>query len=86
MFTGAVGGTTPAMVGSDVAGKITVGTTVTTSCAMTFATAYANAPACVITGDTNATLYSAVTSTTILTITSSADMDSDVIMFICMGL
>jgi hypothetical protein len=78
-------GTSPAIVGSDTAGKVTIGTGVTTSCTLTFATAYANAPPCVVTGDQTATTYAATTSTTALIITSSADMDSDVIMYICVG-
>ena len=80
-------GTTPTIVGSDSAGKVTVGTGVTTSCTVTFAAAYiTNAPACTVTGDTPAELYAATTSTTVLTITSSLDMDSDVISYQCTGI
>lgn len=79
-------GTTPAITGSNTAGKVTVGTGVTTSCTVTFDTAYANAPACTIAGDSTANTYAATTSNTALTIISSADMDSDVVMYICVGL
>lgn len=78
-------GTGPSIVGTDANGKVTVGTGVTTSCTSTFATAYTNAPACTVSGDNTAVTYIATTSTTVLTITSSADMASDVIGYICMG-
>jgi len=79
-------GTTPSIVGSDYASKVTIGSGVTTSCTITFAnTGFANAPACVVTGDNTAIGYAATTTTTVLTITSSADMASDVISFICVG-
>ena len=77
-------GTAPAITGSDMVSKVTIGTGVTTSCTVTFANAYTTAPACVITGDDAAIGYAATTTTTVLTITSSADMDSDVISVICM--
>ena len=78
-------GTTPAISGTDTAGKVTIGTGVTTSCTVTFAKAYTNAPACAISGDNTAVTYIATTTTTVLTITSSADMASDVISYICLG-
>ena len=37
------------------------------------------------TGDNVAVGYAATTTTTIMTLTSSADMDSDVISYICFG-
>lgn len=78
-------GTTPSIVGTDTNGKVTVGTGVTTSCTLTFGTAFTNAPACTVSGDNTAVTYIATTSTTALTITSSADMASDVVSYICMG-
>lgn len=78
-------GTTPSIVGTDANGKVTVGTGVTTSCTTTFTTAYTNAPACIVSGDNTAVTYIATTSTTVLTITSSADMASDVVSYVCMG-
>lgn len=78
-------GTTPSVSGGDHGGKITIGTGVTTSCTVTFAATYDNAPACVIAGDNTAVTYAATTSTSALTITSSADMASDLISFICVG-
>jgi len=84
-FSGDVCGTSPSASGADSAGKITVGTTATTSCAMTFNAAFQQAPSCVVTGDIDGTEYAATTTTSILTITSATDMDSDVIMYICFG-
>ena len=81
-------GTTPAIVGSNSAGKVTIGTGATTSCTVTFANSgyTTNAPACTVTGDTPAELYAATTTTTVLTITSSLDMASDVISYQCTGI
>ncbi len=79
-------GTTPAIVGADAAGKITIGTGGPTSCTVTFSTAFASAPSCIVTGDNTALGYAATTSTTVLTVTSSADMSTDVISYFCMGL
>jgi len=78
-------GTSPSITGADSAGKITIGTGVTTSCTVTFATTFAQTPACVVSGDNSAVGYAATTSTTVLTITSSADMAGDVISYICFG-
>lgn len=85
-FVGDVCGTTPTITGSDMAGKITVGSTTTTSCAFTFAAAYSNAPACVVAGNNSAVTYAATTTTTIMTFVSSADMAGDVVSYICIGL
>lgn len=78
-------GTTPAIVGTDVSGKVTVGTGVTTSCTVTFANTWANAPPCTVSGDNTAVGYIATSTTTVLTLTSSADMASDVLSYICLG-
>lgn len=79
-------GTSPSISGNDNAGKITVGTGTVTSCTVTFATAYnTNAPACVVSGDNTAVAYMATTTGSVLTITSSADMNSDVLSYICLA-
>jgi len=78
-------GTTPSISGSPTAGKITIGTGVTTSCTVTFVKAHTNAPACVVVGDNAAVIYNATTSTTAMTIISSLDMASDVLSYICLG-
>lgn len=76
-------GTSPAIAGSDVSGKVTIGSGSITSCTVTFATAYAAAPACLVTGSDAAITYAATTSTSALTITSSGDMNADVVMYFC---
>ena len=78
-------GTTPSIAGTGNAGKVTIGTGATTSCTVTFDTAYTNAPSCTITGDDTAITYAATTTTSALTITSSADMQSDIVSYICFG-
>lgn len=78
-------GTTPAVTGSDTSGKVTIGTGITTSCTVTFSAAFTNAPACSVSGDNAAIGYAATTTTTVLTITSSADMASDVVSYVCVG-
>lgn len=79
-------GTNPSITGSDANGKITIGTGVTTSCTVTFDSTYTAAPSCVISGDNNGIGYAATTTATVLTITSSADMASDVISYWCIGI
>jgi len=80
-------GTTPSITGTDTAGKITIGTSASSTCTMTFADQYANAPACSITNGTDDVPVFATTSTTVLTITDGAtDFSSDVIMYTCIGL
>ncbi len=79
------GGGTPSIVGSDSAGNITIGTGATQSCTVTFASAFLVAPACFVNGNNTAVTYIGTQTTTILTITSSADMDSDVVSYICIG-
>lgn len=78
-------GTTPSIAGHDNAGKITIGTGTVTSCTVTFVGTWANAPACVVTGNSTARTLAASTTTTVLTITSSANMASDVISYHCQG-
>lgn len=82
-------GTTPAVVGSDAAGKITVGSSASAvdGCVLTFSVAYAVAPVCQVIGDDSAINLAATTSTTALTITSTAagDPSGDVWMYFCIG-
>lgn len=76
-------GTDPTNVGSDTAGKVTIGTGGVTSCTVTFAMPFTNAPSCTITA--NATLVTAATSATVLTISHAVDMSAAVIMYHCIG-
>ena len=70
---------------TDVAGSITAGTLAVTSCAMTFAKAWTNAPNCVVMDDTNILTVRATTTTTKLTIVSTTSMSSDVLSYLCIG-
>ena len=78
-------GTTPTVVGSDNAGKITTGSSATTACTLTFGTAFAVAPACMLsTTVTNAgPLFIATTTTT--AVLNYASATSAVISYICIG-
>jgi len=77
-------GTSPSIVGTDVAGKVTTGSGTVTSCVLTFATQWATTPACVVSEETAAVAIRGVTSTAALVI-AGADISSDVIHYICMG-
>ncbi len=82
-------GTSPTVVGSDMAGKVTIGTSAAAvdGCVLTFNTAFTNAPSCTVTGEDPAIGVAATSSTTALTITTEAagDTSSDVLMYICLG-
>lgn len=66
-------GTTPSVVGGDSAMLVTTGSGgVATTCAVTFAVAYANAPICIALNDTDRVSYSMVTTTGGFTITATA--------------
>jgi hypothetical protein len=76
-------GGTPTLVGTDVAGTITGGTTASTSCVVTFGRAYVIAPACIVSWASGPlAAMSWVTSTTALTITQTSNASS-VISYIC---
>lgn len=65
-------GTTPAIVGTDVAGTVTMGTTAT-GCVITFNVAYVAAPHCVVTWiATPLASQSYVTSATAITLTQTS--------------
>ena len=77
-------GTSPSMAGSHIGGRVVVGGGTVTSCAVTFSGAFDSAPACVVSGDNTAVGYASTATTTVLTITSSADMGADVVNFSCL--
>ncbi|MBI3297441.1 MAG: hypothetical protein HYZ75_04720 [Elusimicrobia bacterium] len=82
-------GTGPAIVGSDAAGKVTVGLNGAgdvNSCTLTFSSAYAAAPACAIVGSDNLATLGAVTTTGDLTFTSTTNIEGTVVMYVCVGL
>jgi len=77
-------GSSPAIVGTDVAGKVTTGTGSPTSCTITFASAWTNAPACMVTNETTASLARAVSTTTTVTLSGTL-VAGDVLAYICFG-
>lgn len=80
-------GATPngSAVGNDVSGKVTVGGGIVTSCTMTFAVPWVNAPACWTNSGTAITNGTATTTTTTLTLGAGATFNGDVIMYGCVG-
>lgn len=82
--TGSTCGTTaPTVVGTDFAGLITVGTSATTSCVLTFGTAFVVAPVCLLTPKSAIlAALSYATSTTALTITQTSTANNT-IAYLC---
>jgi hypothetical protein len=79
-------GTGPSVVGTDTAGRITVGTGSPSSCTLTFASAYANIPSCTVNHEGAILLVRGVPSTTTLVIdTATAFTDGGIIDYICVG-
>jgi hypothetical protein len=83
----ACGTSPPAVVGSDTAGRITVGTGGTaTSCTITFATAFVNTPACIVEDESAVlTLQPGPTTTTLVVTSTVAFGASAVLDYICIG-
>ncbi len=80
VLSACITGGSPTLVGTDFAGVLTAGTTASTSCVVTFGTAFQTAPNCVVTwqaGGPPAT-YSWTTSTTALTITQASTASSKI--------
>lgn len=78
-------GTTPAIVGTDLAGTVTMGTTAT-GCVITFNSAKSAAPHCVVTWiATPLASQSYVTSTTAIT-TTQTSATNNVLKYICVGI
>lgn len=79
-------GTSPTIVGSDLAGKVTTGAGIFTACTITFATAWKNAPSCWVDNETTVALTTNGTSTTTtLTINGSAAITANTIAYGCIG-
>lgn len=71
---------------TDNSGTVTVGTLTVTSCAITFASAWVNAPNCLVIDDTSIlTVRPGTVSTTKLTINSTTSMSGDNVTWICQG-
>lgn len=71
-------GTTPAVVGSDLAGEVTMGTGSPTGCVLTFANAYTSAPFCTITWQTNLASMQYTISSTAITLVQTATSSNKV--------
>jgi len=79
-------GTTPSIAGSDNAGKITMGSGTLTSCTVTFAAAWAKAPACMTNDESSSGIVAVTNSTTTTAMTVRAtSLTSKVVSYICMG-
>lgn len=79
-------GTSPTVSGTDAAGRITLGTTSSGGCTLTFKTTYTNPPSCVVRFEdaaTNAAVSYTVTATT-LVITGASD--AKLFDYFCIGL
>ncbi len=70
---------------TDTAGKITVGTTASNACILTFGTAYTAAPFCVVQNLTTGAAANVYVVTTTTITWSSALADSTVLMYHCMA-
>lgn len=70
---------------TDFAGQITVGTTASNACTMTFGTAYSAAPFCVVQNKTTGAAANVYTISTTAIVWSSALADSTVLYYICVG-
>lgn len=80
-------GTSPSIVGNDDIGRITVGTGGTaTSCTITFSSAWANAPICMVTDETTSKLLTPAPTTTSLVISAILAFNaSDNLSYQCFG-
>lgn len=78
-------GTSPAIVGTDTAGTVTMGTGTPTGCVITFNVAYTAAPHCVVSWiATPLASQSYATSTAAITLTQTAT-SSNVVKYACVG-
>lgn len=77
-------GTSPSLTSAtDTKGIITVGTGTVTSCTLTFASAYASLPACVVNASTTAATIAVTVTTSALTITSSSSVGGAALLYHC---
>jgi hypothetical protein len=75
----------PVVVGNDGVMRVTIGSVSATSCTVTFAATWTNAPVCITNDATNVLDVKASATTTVLTLTSLTSMASDVISVHCLG-
>jgi hypothetical protein len=85
VLTGCVTGGTPSITGTDFSGSFVSGTSASTSCVVTFGTAFNAAPSCLVTWNTGPlAAMSWTTSTTALTITQTSTASVGV-SWLCSG-
>lgn len=77
-------GTSPTIAGNDQAGKVTIGTAPGTSCTLTFANPWKNAPACFSDDETTSVLSRAVSTVTTLTL-NAIFSGGDIVSYGCFG-
>lgn len=78
-------GTSPSVVGNDTAGIITIGSTASDACTLTFDKSYEVAPACILIDSDSAVSLGATTTAIAITITALAatDFSGDFVMYFC---
>lgn len=77
-------GTAPAVLGTDTAGQVTMGTGTPTGCVLTFATPYVAAPFCVVSWQNDIADMQYTVTTTALTLVQTAT-DSNIVNWICVA-
>jgi hypothetical protein len=83
-------GTSPSITGSNGIGRVTAGTNASSTCSITFGTAFINKPVCTISTETSGVLVSTLSitpsvTTLVITEASSTVMKSAVFDYICIG-
>ena len=77
-------GTSPVIVGNDMAGTVTTGTATPTACTVTFNTAKSVAPACAVTSQSQLASFAYTLSTTAIVIAQTGT-NSNKFNYVCMG-
>jgi hypothetical protein len=77
-------GTSPAIVGGDMAGEVTMGTATPTGCVITFAVAYSSAPYCVVSWQVNIASMQYTVSTSAITLVQTAT-SSNKVNYVCIA-
>lgn len=79
-------GTSPSIAGNDMVGTITVGSSPSTTCNLTFHSSWTNAPSCMVVDYTTSLSIQAPTTTTGVSLTASATFGAgDSVAYICLG-
>ena len=78
------GTTAVTITGNDFGGTVTVGSSASTSCIITFATAYATTPGCAVTSQSQLASFAYTVSTTAITVTQTSTA-SNLINYVCVA-